>query len=281
VINIFLINWFCLEDIKFLLQSLEISEYKKFRVIIVNNSKEENDELGLMIKSFFETIEIHTINSSKNTGYSGGNNLALSYINKNKLSGDILISNSDVIFNSLTIGNLFSGLSKKGIGAVSPRIFNSKNQHIFDVIKLKGFQQKYVKTDLLLCDTDYVPGCCFMIKRELVNKIGLFDEKFFMYWEEVDLSFRILKEGYRIICCTESSINRKDNSDESYINSIKFSTRNSFILKHKHNLGEISHIIYLITMLMLSIIKSLKIRDYKPIKSFFLGFFEGWNKLIT
>lgn len=276
MINIFIINWYCIEDITLVLKSLSNSEFKNFRVIIINNSKSENEELIDLITIFNEKIEIHSITSPHNIGYSGGNNLALSFINKNNLAGDILISNSDITFNAKTIGILRSNL-KGNVGAISPRIFNSQNKHIVDHIQLKGFQQKFLKTDLPICDTDYVPGCCFMIKREIVESIGLFDEKFFMYWEEVDLSLRILNAGYRLICSTEATINRKENSSKTYINSIKLSTRNSFLLKSKHRLGTTSHILYLCTILMLSFKKSFKMLNIRPIKSFFLGLRDGYS----
>lgn len=276
MINVFIINWYCIKDIKLQLESLLQSEAKNFRVVIINNSIPEHEKLKNLIELFKKEIEIHCLKSPKNIGYAGGNNLAFSYINKKKLNGDILIANSDITFHSKTIGLLQLNL-KDNIGAISPRIFNERNEHIFDYIKIKGFQQKYLKSDLLICNTDYVPGCCFMVKRDLVNKIGLFDEDFFMYWEEVDLSLRILKEGYGLICSTKATINRKENSSKTYINSIKFSTRNSFLLKKKHDLPTFSHILYLFTILMLSFKKSLKMSNIEPIKSFFLGMHDGYS----
>ena len=277
MINIFLINWKCIKDIEYLLESLKISSYKDFRIILVNNSKDESMKLNILIKSFSQIFEIHNILSPNNKGYSGGNNLALSYIQKNKLDGDILISNSDILFNELTIKNLVSKLAIKNIGAVSPRIYNSKMEHVLDTIKLNGFLQKYQKTELPICDTDYVPGCCFIIRRELADRIGLFDENFFMYWEEVDLSIRILDNGFKLVCSTESSVIRNDNHDSSYINSIKYSVRNSFLLNRKHKIGLYSHILYLLMMLMLALKKSIKLNNIAPLKSFFLGFNEGRN----
>ena len=276
MINIFIINWYCLEDITSLLKSLLNSEFKEFRVIIVNNSISEDKQLTNLIKIFIEEIEIHAITSQDNIGYAGGNNLALAYLNSNNLDGDILISNSDITFNSKTIANLQLHLKGK-VGAISPRIFNSSNKHLMDCIQLRGFQQKYIKTDLLICDTDYIPGCCFMIKRELVERIGLFDERFFMYWEEVDLSLRAINEGYRLVCSTKATIKRKDNLTKTYINSIKFSIRNSFLLKKKHKLETWSHVIYLFSILMLSINKSFKMFSIQPIKSYVSGIYHGYS----
>ncbi len=275
MINIFLINWNCLEDLECLLESLKISYFKEFRIITVNNSKADSNKFNILINSFSSNMEIHTILSLENRGYSGGNNLALEYIQKNNLDGDVLISNSDILFNSSTIQNLVKKLKDKKIGAVSPRIYNTNREHIFDIIKLNGFLQEYKKTELPVCKTDYVPGCCFIIKRELVDEIGLFDDRFFMYWEEVDLSLRVRKLGFDLICTTDSFVIRKENSDYSYINSIKYSVRNSFILNKKHNIGLFSHISYLFIMLMLALKVSIKLNNQEPLKSFFLGFYKG------
>lgn len=264
-----------------LLQSLSNSNFDKFRVILVNNAKDESIKLDNLANSYSEIIEIHIVYNVKNTGYSGGNNLALSYIQEKELDGDILISNSDVLFNDCTIENLVNKLNDPKIGAVSPRIYNTNNEHIFDTIELNGFLQKYNKTNFSVSKTDYVPGCCFIVKRELIEEIGLFDDSFFMYWEEVDLSIRIRNQGLQLICATDSSIVRKENSNSSYIKSIKYSVRNSFLLNNKHNIGIFSHICYLFIMLILAVSKSFKLRKNEPLKSFFIGFYEGaLNKFI-
>ena len=55
-------------------------------------------------------------------------------------------------------------------------------------------------------EVDHVTGACMMIKREVIEKVGLLDEAFFLYNEEVEWSMRIKKAGYKIVFHPESNI---------------------------------------------------------------------------
>jgi GT2 family glycosyltransferase len=55
-------------------------------------------------------------------------------------------------------------------------------------------------------EVDYVFGCCLLIKREVVEKVGLFDESYFSYWDETDYCFRAGEAGYRVVCIPEAKV---------------------------------------------------------------------------
>lgn len=74
---------------------------------------------------------------------------------------------------------------------------NSKN--------LTRYNLTHVPEDEFL-DVDSVSGCFLMIKREVIDKIGLLDETFFMYGEEMDWCMRTKKEGYTVRYCPVGSI---------------------------------------------------------------------------
>jgi len=48
-------------------------------------------------------------------------------------------------------------------------------------------------------ETDKVEGCCMLLKREVINKVGMFDPVYFAYWEETDLCMRMKKAGYILL----------------------------------------------------------------------------------
>ena len=57
-----------------------------------------------------------------------------------------------------------------------------------------------------LTDVDQIIGACMLLKREILDEVGLFDEDFYMFYEEVDLCFRIKEAGYRILFTPEAEI---------------------------------------------------------------------------
>ena len=92
--------------------------------------------------------------------------------------------------------------------------------------------------------TDWISGCCILIKSEIVKKTGLLDEKFFAYFEDVDWSLRIKNEGYllgidyrSIIYHHESGSSTKDNNKKEGNLSAKvhyFNIRNHILFLKKH-----------------------------------------------
>ncbi len=66
------------------------------------------------------------------------------------------------------------------------------------------------KWDLVgMTNIDYVSGCCMLVKCKVFEKIGLFDERFFFYFEDVDFCVRAAKLGFRISVCQNTCIDHK------------------------------------------------------------------------
>src|SRR3990170_2313546 len=55
-------------------------------------------------------------------------------------------------------------------------------------------------------DVDYVSGCAMLIKREVLEEVGLLDERFFLYYEETDFCARVREKGYRVVFAPEARI---------------------------------------------------------------------------
>ncbi|MCK4257685.1 MAG: glycosyltransferase family 2 protein [Halanaerobiales bacterium] len=67
-----------------------------------------------------------------------------------------------------------------------------------------------------ICDCIDVCGACYLIKRKYIEKIGFFDERFFMYAEETDYSFRARRLGYRVVYCPVTIIHHFQGSPISF-----------------------------------------------------------------
>jgi hypothetical protein len=59
-------------------------------------------------------------------------------------------------------------------------------------------------------ETEIATGCCMMIKKEVLKKVGLLDDKYFLYYEDSDLSVRAKKAGYKIVYAPKSIIWHKN-----------------------------------------------------------------------
>ncbi|MEO5967835.1 MAG: glycosyltransferase family 2 protein [Ferruginibacter sp.] len=84
-------------------------------------------------------------------------------------------------------------------------------------------------------EIDIIAGAFFMVKKSILNKVGGFDEQFFMYGEDIDLSYRIQKEGYKNFYFSQSPIihfkGESTNKSNSY-NNIFYNAMHLFVNKH-------------------------------------------------
>ena len=274
MINILILNWNSSNDVNNLLHSLEKSIYKNFRIILIHNASEDELAIRSIYVEYKEKFKIDLIINEENYGYAGGNNRGYEFLIKNNYDGDILILNPDVIVRPNTINELISAKTE-GVGAVMIRTFDEGGNHIYDALSLSNFNQKLVKTNDAICDTDYSAGSCFLLDRNVIDEIGLFDEYYFMYWEEVDLSIRMKQAGYKLVSTTLSCVIRKSNPVYRSPNAIFYSVRNSFYIKRKYNKLFNNHFLYLLNIFLYSIKSSFLVAGFHPIIAFVKGVISG------
>lgn len=287
MINIFLLNWNSSEDIKICLEKILKSDYQQYRIILIDNDSREVDKKNLIY--FFEEIqksnkvEIHLVLNDKNFGYAGGNNRAYEYAKVNNLEGDILIINPDISVSKTTLTEMYNTLYKgEHIGGVMTRTLNNCGEIIYDYISMQGLNQRWLITNDDNIETDYLAGSCLLLRRDVVELIGLFNEQFFMYWEEVDLSFRIKRNNFRLLSTTRTSVIRKDNALSKNFNMYFYMTRNVILMKKIHKSISLFNLIkVLLNMLKISFMNSYRFKNIKYLTVYFKGLFSGITTKIT
>jgi len=282
MINIFILNWISVESVNNCLNSILASDYKIYRVILINNFSTESDlfELRKVYSQYKEKIEIYLVENDLNLGYAGGNNSGLNFLLRNNFSGDILIVNPDVIISENTISEMNKALIE-GIGIVTVRTMDTQGKVLFDAIKLKGFLQKNIITDKKNIYTDYAQGSCLLIKRDIINRIGLFDERFFLYWEEVDFSLRVIAQGEKLLSITTTHIIKKDNSLSRQPIVFYYSVRNASLIKNNHpnSFSNLDYINYLIKIFLLTLKYIYKPAFYKlMLSNYFTALCDSFHK---
>ena len=189
------------------------------KIIVVDNGSKE---IFKLTKAEQEK-DVFLIRSDINLGFSGGNNLGIS---KALGSGSdyVLIINNDTYHDKNFLKELFTVLEKsKSVGAAVPKIYFAKG-HEFHKNRYKNLELGKVfwyaggfmdfknalsvhrgvdevdKGQYDVQETvDFATGCCILFKREVLEKVGLFDDRYFLYFEDADLSMRIIKSGFNIM----------------------------------------------------------------------------------
>lgn len=222
-----------------------------FEIVVV-----DNDEKNVIEKELLKLFpDVKYKKSSSNLGYGGGNNLGAKYA-KGKY---LFVLNPDTLVFKNTIDELVSFLVKnKDVGIASPMLVNKSGEPFLlqgtsELTPLKGivclsfiekifpknrFSREYWLKDwdhTALKEIEVCPGTAFMISRKLFNKISGFDEKFFLYFEEDDVSNRVRKLGYKIFILAKAKIFHEVGASTKQLrNSNKIFSRSRFLYFKKH-----------------------------------------------
>lgn len=181
------------------IQSLE-ENAKSYRDIILINNDPEID----LTKSIKSKAKRKVINAKKNFGFAAGVNLGIRKALDNKAEAVCLLNN-DVVINTDFIKGLSTFLfSKSTVGIVGSIIeFTVDGKSMYDhgaTINKQSGQSSHrnypQKTSKKPFPTDAITGCCMMIKKEVFDATGYFDEQFFMYYEDVDFCLRAKENGF-------------------------------------------------------------------------------------
>jgi GT2 family glycosyltransferase len=216
----------CLESLK----KINIDGFKLTILVIDNNSAEPLD-----LKSDWEgKMRIEVIKNKENLGFSGGNNIGIKYALKNN-ADYVLILNNDTYVDPDFLTELLRAAEKdKNIGISVPKIYfapgfeyhkdrytKSEQGKVFwyaggkmdwgNVIgSNRGVDEvdrgQFDKTE----ETEIATGCCMLVRKEVFERTGYFDEKYFLYYEDADLSVRAKSKGFKVVYVPKSVIWHKN-----------------------------------------------------------------------
>src|SRR5258708_1747803 len=209
------------EDVTFAwldsMQKIKTSGFT-FDIVIVDNASKKPFQLS----KNQQKENIHVLRSEENTGFNGGNNIGLTFALEHG-ADYIMIINNDTIVDPDMIKNLFEVLeSDPKIGVSTPKIYFAKG-HEFHKVRYKkedlgkvfwyaGGHTDWANVKSVHRGVDevdrgqynkneqvsFASGCCMLFKREVLEKVGLLDEKYFLYFEDADINERIQRAGYTI-----------------------------------------------------------------------------------
>lgn len=199
-----IINWNGIYDTIQCLNSFKRVKYPDLFLLVIDNGSEQNEakKLREMKMNINKPIEFVRIN--KNLGFCGGANLGIK-LALNKYKADyVLLMNNDVVVDPTFLIELINSLSeKKSYGLASPLIYyfddpkkvwwGGKKLNMWTGSASMDFNSKQLNSKV----TDAVTGCCMLVKKEVFEKVGLLDEKYFLSGvDTIEYSYRARKNGF-------------------------------------------------------------------------------------
>ncbi|CAN5172975.1 glycosyltransferase family 2 protein [soil metagenome] len=187
-------------------------------VVVIDNASEILFQIG---SRTYKNFSLKIIAEKENRGFSGGHNVGIRY-GTSIQAEYILILNNDITVHKNLLVSLLTGFTDKKIGAVVPKIYFAKGHEFhknkyttkdlgnvlwyagasMDWDNIYGKHRGVDEVDHGQYDleelTELITGCCALIKSEVFHNMGMFDERYFLYYEDADLSMRMKKQGYTI-----------------------------------------------------------------------------------
>jgi GT2 family glycosyltransferase len=267
LISIITVNYNGLDMTIDLLKSIDNQSYKNIEIFVVDNASNE-DPAAFFQKNY---SQVKYIRSEKNLGFAGGNNLAVKVAKGNFL----FFINNDAEITEGCLQKLVALFAEKPkLGIVSPLLlyFNESKGSDKDLIQYAGTTRVHSVTARnrtlgekewdngqfnTATETAYAHGAAMMIKRQVVDNVGLMFEDFFLYYEELDWCERIRKAGYDIYVEPRARVYHKESASVGQMSTLKtFYINRNRIYFMRRNFGGINLLLFSLFLVFITIPKN-------------------------
>ncbi len=199
-----------------------LTQSVKCKIIVVDNASTDNSIQ--LLEAYGQKVTV--LPQTRNLGFAGGVNVGIKHALEDK-ADYIAVFNNDAVAEKDWAKSLIDTLVTNQNCAIATSKILQLNKNLFDAVGTcysifgapfsRGRNEKdngqYDQEELVFGGS----GCASMYKAELFNKIGLFDEDFFAYYEEDDVNFRAHLADYQVITAPKSVVHHRVGSTSSKI----------------------------------------------------------------
>lgn len=236
---VIVLNYNGIETLSTCLTSIFQSNYNNFEVVVIDNNSKD----GSFEKARHNFSRAHFIKNSSNIGFAQGNNVGIRFALE-KFADYVFLLNNDATIEPTSLTTLIKNAEKNSrAGILSPIIKKADGNSIWFAGGNLNFKKMRAEHNFDIAssqpyNTQYLSGCAMLIKKEVFKKIGLFDERYFLYYEDADLSFRAMKAGFDLLVVPQSSVVHLEQSNEKNNSKIYWLVLSGLIFFLTHTSGK-------------------------------------------
>ncbi len=195
------------------------TEGMEVRWIVVDNGS--TDKLVENVQKMYPKVDV--VQTGENLGFTGGYNRGLRYAYAMGADYVLIINNDTTIADKDVLEKMLETMEKAGVGVVAPKIwfepgfeFHKDRYEKKDEGKVMWYAGGDFDWDNLMSkhrgidevdtgryggveEVDFVSGCCFLIRREVLKEVGYLDERLFAYFEDNDWIVRVMRAGWKLV----------------------------------------------------------------------------------
>ena len=213
-VTIILVNYNGSSDTRECLRSLAQITYQPHDVIVIDNGSRDKEEAHELQKSF---PNITVIRSEENKGFAGGNNIGIT-IAQERGSDYVLLLNNDTTVDVKFLDAMVAAAEADArISMVGAKIYYHSDREMiwYDGGSFSwsgGVKHTHIgmrdehPSDTASRRTGFITGCAMVVRMSALKKMGLLEERFFMYHEDADWCLRARKEGFLLVVAPSARV---------------------------------------------------------------------------
>ena len=288
LVVIILVNWNSYHDTLQCVDSIMESTYKNFKIIVVDNGSVDESVERLKERE----NEYHLILSKDNTGFTGGNNFGIECAMSMDADFILLLNNDTFIETSAIEIMIDSFKSDTSVGVVTPKIYFHPDRHLLWAAGT-SFQQGKLSCNNLGYNSedkeefnqriylDYAVGCALLIRRDVIDSVGVLTEDYFCNYEDADFGLRVNQHGYKILYEPSAIVWHKEaasaggNDNPQYV---YYQTRSAFVFKHRWSnsfLNSVKGHSYYFVRCLLRMSKFISFGNFRGVIAVFIAIYDA------
>jgi GT2 family glycosyltransferase len=244
-VGVIVVNWNRKEDTLRGLRALDSAEYAQMSVLLVDNAS--TDDSVAVIKDTFPDLAVLALDD--NLGFTGGYNAGIRYFMERDTDYVLLINNDAVLAPDALQKLVDSAETNPNAALFSAEVrsIEQPERIIFAggtlqdgwMVRHDRLGQAYRDCSRQPYTTDFLSGCVVMARCNRLQEIGLLDEDFFMYFEDVEWSYRTQQHGYDLLVVPDAVAWHPDTRDRDTFSKriTYYSARNALLFARRQQLS--------------------------------------------
>lgn len=279
-VGVVLVNYNGKSYIHDCIDSLLAQSYNNLEILFWDNHSD--DTSVEIIKKMYP--QVHLVESRYNYGFAKANNLAIKQILKLGVEY-LLLLNVDTVADSFLVERLLEKANSSTVttaqismGRHGEKIWYSGGELLFDYGKARHFSDRNCKEDR---QVTFISGCCMMIHRDIIKKCGLFNNNYYMYYEDTDLCMRWYLKGIHMNYVPTARLWHKvGGSSGGIVNPLKeyYMTRNRLYFINKYKRYIKTDIFKVLCEIIKDIVKFPETYNFRMIRAVCLGISDFFMK---
>lgn len=239
---VIIVIWNGVHDTVECLQSLIQEGYPNLEILIVDNGSRDRSVPIIREMQF----PVRILQTGSNLGFTGGNNFGLEEARRMNARYVCLLNNDTTLEKGAIKALVDAAEANPRAAIVAPVMHYYDNPDevwfagaLLDLTRAEATHDASRRPTRAEApyETPWVSGCCMLVKMVAIEEVGVFDDRFYLTWEDVDWCIRMRTAGWNLIVAPKSRIFHKGGRSGAKLSGVRsyYAVRNSLLLACKHS----------------------------------------------